>query len=173
MRIIITGKNMEVSDYLKDVAEKKLGKLGKYFNPDTDVQVTMSTQRGRHLVEVTIPFNGMVIRGEESTGDMYASIDNVIDKLERQIERYRTKLGKRIHQDAFSSSPVYPEEEKTGEVVRYKRFIVKPMSVEEAIMQIELLGHEFFVFMNDRSGKINVLYKRKYGGYGLIEPDYL
>ena len=172
MRIIITGKNMEVSEYLKEVAEKKLGKLEKYFNSDTDVQVTMSTQRGRHLVEVTIPFNGMVIRGEESTGDMYASIDNVIDKLEKQIVRYRTKLGKRLKQEAFVTEPE-PEEIVAGEVVRYKRFTVKPMSVEEAIMQIELLGHEFFVFMNDRTGKINVLYKRKYGDYGLIEPDYL
>ena len=173
VRITITGKNMEVSDYLKEVVEKKIGKLDRFFKPETEVQVTMSMQRSRHLVEVTIPFNGVVIRGEEATGDMYASIDSVMDKLEKQIVRHRTKLGKRLREDAFEAGFVDVGDQPIGKVVRFKRFAVKPMSVEEAIMQLELLGHEFFVFVNERSEKVEVLYRRKDGDYGLLEPDYM
>ena len=173
MRITITGKNMEVSDYLKSVIDKKLGKLDRYFKPDTDVQVTLSVQRNHHIVEVTIPFDGVVIRAEESTGDMYASVDNVIDKLEKQIRRHRTKLEKRLKAGALSDLEMQGSEpEIYGEVVRTKHFAVKPMSIEEAIMQLELLGHEFFVFANADDQKINVLYRRKDGNYGLIQPDY-
>ena len=171
MRITITGKNMDVSDYLKDVVNKKLGKLDRYFNEDTDVQVTLSMQRSYHIVEVTIPFHGVVIRAEESTGDMYASIDNVVDKLEKQIIRHRTKFEKRLRAGALNDFVPPEEPEVYGEVVRVKQFSMKPMSVEEAILQIDLLGHAFFVFSNAETNTINVLYRRKDGNYGLIEPS--
>ena len=175
MRISITGKNIEVSDYLRDLAMKKMAKLERYFPSDTVAQVTMAVEKNRHIVEVTIPYAGGVIRGEEVTGDMYASIDNVIAKVERQIIRHRTRLEKNLRSDAFEA-PVPTEfmdedEEETGRVVKVKRFSVKPMSEEEAILQMDLIGHSFFVFMNSETNEINVLYRRKDGNLGLIEPE--
>jgi putative sigma-54 modulation protein len=176
MRVIITGKGMEVSDYLKDMMTKKVLKLSRYFDEDTEAHITMSIQKSRHIVEVTIPFDGIVLRGEEITGDMYASIDGVLKKLEKQIHRHRTALRKRLHEGAFTKEgyEFFDEipEEKVPKIVRTKRFVVKPMSIEEAQMQIELLGHEFFVFRNSKTGEVNVLYKRFDGDLGLIEPDY-
>lgn len=173
MRITITGKNIEVSDYLKDLTLKKMSKLDRYFPADTAAQVTMAVEKNRHIVEVTIPYAGGVIRGEEVTGDMYASIDNVIAKLERQIVRHRTKLEKNLKVDAFVEPvPEYSDEEEEGpRVVKVKRFSIKPMSEEEAILQMELVGHSFFVFMNAETNDINVLYKRNDGNLGLIEPE--
>ena len=173
MRISITGKGMEVSDYLRELALKKLAKLDRYFPADTVAQVTMAVEKNRHIVEVTIPYGGGIIRGEEVTGDMYASIDNVIAKLERQIIRHRTKLEKSLKAEAFNDPfPGYAEEEDEGpRVVKVKRFSIKPMSEEEAILQMELLGHSFFVFTNAETEDINVLYKRKDGNLGLIEPE--
>lgn len=173
MRITITGKNIEVSDYLKDLTLKKMSKLDRYFPADTAAQVTMAVEKNRHIVEVTIPYAGGVIRGEEVTGDMYASIDNVIAKLERQIVRHRTKLEKNLKVDAFEEPvPDYADEEEEGpRVVKVKRFSIKPMSEEEAILQMELVGHSFFVFMNAETNDINVLYKRNDGNLGLIEPE--
>lgn len=171
MRISIVGKNIEVSDYLKSLAEKKVSKLERYFKPDTEIIVTMSVEKNRHIVEVTVPFDGIMVRGEEVTGDMYASIDNVLDKLEKQIVRHRTKLEKRLRTDAFINDVQDLEEEpQERRVVRVKRFSIKPMSVEEAVMQMELLGHSFFVFTNAQSNEVNVLYMRKDGDLGLIEP---
>ena len=173
MRISITGKNIEVSEYLRDLAVKKLAKLDRYFPADTVAQVTMAVEKNRHIVEVTIPYSGGIIRGEEVTGDMYASIDNVIAKLERQIIRHRTKLEKNLKAEAFNEPmPELAEEEDEGpRVVKVKRFSIKPMSEEEAILQMELLGHSFFVFTNAETEDINVLYKRKDGNLGLIEPE--
>lgn len=177
MRISITGKNLEISDYLRDLVEKKVGKLDRYFSPDTEAQVTLSMEKNRHIVEVTIPFDGGVIRGEEVTADMYASIDNVLDKLEKQILRHRTKLEKSLRTGAFKyDEPLfggsYDEPEDEGpQIVRVKRFNVKPMSEEEAMLQIEMVGHSFYVFMNSDTNEINVLYKRKDGNFGLIEPE--
>ena len=150
MRISITGKNIEVSDYLRDLAMKKMAKLDRYFPADTVAQVTMAVEKNRHIVEVTIPYAGGIIRGEEVTGDMYASIDNVIAKVERQIVRHRTKLEKNLKAEAFDEPiPEFEEEEDDGpRVVKVKRFSIKPMSEEEAILQMDLLGHSFFVFMN-------------------------
>ena len=138
----------------------------------------MSVENYRHIVEVTIPFNGVVIRAEESTDDMYASIDKVLDKLERQIHKHRTKLEKKIKSGAFKyEKPLFSSEieldERTPKVVKTKRFAVKPMSIEEAILQMELLDHDFFVFTNASTDEVNVLYTRKDGNYGLIEPEYL
>ena len=173
MRISITGKNIEVSDYLRDLAMKKMAKLDRYFPADTVAQVTMAVEKNRHIVEVTIPYAGGIIRGEEVTGDMYASIDNVIAKVERQIVRHRTKLEKNLKAEAFDEPiPEFEEEEDEGpRVVKVKRFSIKPMSEEEAILQMELVGHSFFVFMNAETNDINVLYKRKDGNLGLIEPE--
>lgn len=173
MRISITGKNIEVSDYLRDLAVKKMAKLDRYFPADTVAQITMAVEKNRHIVEVTIPYGGGIIRGEEVTGDMYASIDNVIAKLERQIVRYRTKLEKSLKAEAFNDPvPEYSDEDEEGpKVVRVKRFSIKPMSEEEAILQMELLGHSFFVFTNSETDTINVLYRRKDGDLGLIEPE--
>ncbi len=173
MRISITGKNIEVSDYLRDLAEKKLAKLDRYFPSDTVAQVTMAVEKNRHIVEVTIPYTGGIIRGEEVTGDMYASIDNVIAKLERQIIRHRTKLEKSLKAEAFEAAPIpeYEDEEEGPRIVKVKRFSIKPMSVDEAVLQMELLGHSFFVFTNAETDDINVLYKRNDGNLGLIEPE--
>ncbi len=177
MRISISGKNLEISDYLRDLVEKKVSKLERYFPQDAEAQVTLSVEKSRHIVEVTIPYEGVIIRGEEMTGDMYASIDNVLDKLEKQIIRHRTRLEKNLRADAFRyDEPLfggsYDEAEEEGpRIVRVKRFNIKPMSEEEAMMQLELLGHSFYVFVNSDTNLMNVLYKRNDGDYGLIEPE--
>lgn len=174
MKISIFGKNLEVSDYLRDMVEKKVTKLDRFFPKDANAQVTLSLEHNRHIAEVTIPYDGMVIRADESTGDMYASIDGVIEKLERQIDRYKTRVSR-----AHKAAPSIPEpedaddidEDEEPRIVRVKRFDIKPMDEEEAMLQIEMLGHSFYVFENAQTGKINVLYKRKDGNYGLIEPE--
>ena len=177
MRISISGKNIEVSEYLKDLIDKKVGKLERYFPKDTEIQVTMAVERNRHIVEVTIPYENIIIRGEEVTGDMYASIDNVLDKLEKQILKHRTKLEKNLKAGAFKfDTPLYAEayedaEEEGPRIVRVKRFSIKPMNEEEAMLQMALLGHSFYVFENADTGDINVLYARRDGNYGLIEPE--
>ncbi len=179
MKISIIGKNIEVSDYLHDLITKKVGKLDKYFNEDTEAHVTLAVERNRHIVEVTIPCAGSIIRGEETSGDMYASVDNVLAKLEKQIMRHRTRLEKNLRAGAFKApEPVYSEslaadefEEETPRVVKIKHFDIKPMTVDEAMLQLELLGHSFYMFTNGNTGAINVLYKRKDGNYGLIEPE--
>ena len=177
MRISITGKNLEISDYLRDLVNKKVSKLERYFPQDAEAQVTLSVEKNRHIVEVTIPYENVIIRGEEVTGDMYASIDNVLDKLEKQIIRHRTKLEKNLRADAFRhDAPLfggsYDEPEEDGpRIVRVKRFNIKPMSEEEAMLQIEMVGHSFYVFINSDTNLMNVLYKRNDGNYGLIEPE--
>ena len=174
MKISIFGKNLEVSDYLRDMVEKKVTKLDRFFPKDTNAQVTLSLEHNRHIAEVTIPYEGGIIRADESTGDMYASIDGVIEKLERQVERYKTRMG-RYHKAAPAA--IEPEdaddidEEDEPRIVRVKQFNIKPMDEEEAMLQIEMLGHSFYVFENANTGKINVLYKRKDGNYGLIGPE--
>jgi putative sigma-54 modulation protein len=173
MRINITGKNIEVSEYLKELTEKKVNKLSRYFKPGTEVYVTLSVERSRHICEVTIPFDGGIVRGEEVTGDMYASIDNVLDKLEKQISRYRTKLSRSLRTGV--ELPVLDEKdvEPARKIVRTKRFAYKPMSIDEAVLQMDLLGHSFFVFTNAVTNEVNVLYLRKDGNLGLIEPGYV
>ena len=177
MRISITGKNLEISDYLNDLINKKVGKLERFFQQDAEVFVTLSVEKNRHIVEVTIPYDGGVIRGEEITGDMYASIDNVLDKLEKQIIRHRTRLEKCLKSGALRDmeSALGGSDEESDEegpkIVRVKRFAIKPMSEEEAMLQIEMVGHSFYVFLNAATNQMNVLYKRKDGNYGLIEPE--
>ena len=172
MQVTINGKNIEISEYLRDLTNKKVGKLDRYFPGDTEVQVTLSVEKNRHIVEITIPYAGGIIRGEEVTGDMYASIDSVIAKLEKQIIRHRTKLEKTLrYEDAPEVEDFDDDEDEGPQIVRVKRFSIKPMSVEEAALQMELLGHSFFVFTNDETNDMNVIYQRKDGNYGLIEPE--
>jgi len=177
MNFKITGKNFTVTDALKERVNKKLGKLEKFFNPHTEAQVTMSVQRNRHILEVTIPLGNITLRAEVSGDDMYACIDKAEDILERQIRKNKTRLAKRLHTGAFEQPDVFRndievEEETEFKVVKTKRFAVKPMPVEEAILQMNLLGHEFFMFTNADTNQVNVVYKRKDGNYGLIEPEF-
>ena len=175
MKIIVTGKNMVITDALKNVVRKKLSRLDKYFNPDVEAHATLSVQKNRQKIEVTIPFNGVILRGEEENGDMYASIDLVLDKLEGQIRKQKTKLLKRNNSESlrFQFIPNDAEEnEEEHKIVRTKRFAVKPMSSEEAVLQMELLGHSFFVYRDAENGEVNVVYKRRDGNYGLIEPEF-
>ena len=176
MKINISGKNISISNYLRDIVNKKAGKLERYFKPDTEMQVTLSIEKSRHIAEVTIVCDGVVLRGEEATGDMYSSIDAVLKKLERQIRKHRTKLERRLHESAFDEETVYDYydesfEEEEPQIVRKKKFVLRPMDVEDAIMQMDLLGHNFFVFRNMHNNEVNVLYKRTDGKYGLIEPQ--
>jgi putative sigma-54 modulation protein len=177
MKLNFTGKNMEVTEALKDVTEKKLGKLDKYFQDDAEGSITYSVERNRKIIEITINLPGTILRAEESSDDMYASIDRAVDVLEGQIRKYKTKLQRRFNNGKTirfeNIVPLNDElEQDRPKVVRTKRFDMKPMNVEEAILQMELLRHNFFVFMNADSDDINVLYKRKDGNYGLIEPEF-
>lgn len=176
MRIKVSGKNIVVTDALRERVEKKLSKFEKFFNPDTEANATLTVEKNRHIIEVTIPFNGVILRGEEATDDMYTSIDNVVEKLERQIARHRTKLERRIKDGSvrFENFNFDVDEDEKGEpkIVRTKRFAMKPMPVEEAVLQMELLGHAFFMFFNAETEEVNVVYKRKDGNYGLIEPKF-
>lgn len=175
MNMNYVGKNMEVTDALREVTEKKLSKLDKYFQKDIEGNVTFSTQKNRKIIEVTINLPGTIIRAEESSDDMYASIDKAVDILERQIRKYKTKLQKRyqngetIRFENVMPLPVDRDEDRPR-LVKRKKFGLKPMSYEEAILQMELLRHNFFVFMDADTEDVSVVYKRKDGDYGLIEP---
>lgn len=176
MRITVSGKNIDVTDALKDRVNKKLSKFDKFFGAETEAHATLSVERDRHIFEVTIPFNGIILRGEDATDDMYSSIDNVMEKLERQIRKQKTKLERKLKDynlkfdTLFENIPTDDEDEV--EIVKTKKFAIKPMPAEEAAMQMELLGHSFFVFSNSDTEEVNVIYKRKDGNYGLIEPEF-
>jgi putative sigma-54 modulation protein len=170
---------MDVSPALHERVDKKLKKLDKYFGSDTDAHVFMHVEKGRHIMETTIVYDGITFRAEEASDNMFKSIDSVVKKIERQIRHHRSKLEKRLKTGAFSVS----EEEVVGmddgdeeliasEVVKTKRFPVKPIDLEEAKMQMQLVGHSFYVFTNSDTDQVNVLYRRKDGNFGLIEPEY-
>lgn len=176
MKLNFTGKNIEVTDALRDVTEAKLAKLDKYFEGNVEGKVVYIVEKNREIVEITIHLPGTILRAEESTDDMYASIDRAVDILERQIRKYKTKLQNRYKEGETirfeNIEPLKKKEDQGPKVVRTKRFDMKPMMEEEAILQMELLGHNFFLFMNSDSGELNVLYKRNDGDYGLIEPEF-
>lgn len=179
MRLDIRGKNLEITDALKDYTTKRLSKLEKYIDDVKEAQVALSVEGDGHKVEVTIPLNGVLLRGEEASDDMYSSIDLVVEKLEKQIEKYKTRLYRNNRgaglKKAWAEEARQELEKTTVEnfkIVRTKRFALKPMDEEEAIMQMNLLGHNFFVFFNTGSEEVNVVYKRKDGNYGLIEPNF-
>lgn len=174
MKVTVIAKNIELTNALREMVEKKVNKLEKYFEPTVEARVTLSVQKNRHIIEVTIPFNGVILRCEEATEDMYKSIDLVEDKLERQIRKQKTKLSRKNHGSLrFAEiNNIDSKEEEEGKLVKVKKFGVKPMNSEEAILQMDLLGHNFFVFQDADSNKVNVIYKRKDGDYGLLEPEY-
>lgn len=174
MAIVVRGKNIDVTPALKDYVEKRIGKITKYFDNLGEIAVVLTVEKGRHIVEVTVPVNGMLLRGEEATTDMYTSIDLVIEKLEKQIEKYKTKIARKLRAGFFKGDLVASQPIDTDEfhVVKTKRFAVKPMDVEEAIMQMNLINHDFYVFTNADTEDVNVIYRRKDGNYGLIEPEF-
>ena len=175
LRITITGRNIELTEGLKAAVEEKLSKLEKFFAPDTNVFVTLSVEKERQKIEVTIPIKGHVIRSEQSSNDMYVSIDLVEEVIERQLRKYRTKLAsKKMNvadnfNEAFIDSDA--DEDEEIKIVRTKRFGMKPMYPEDACVQMELTGHDFFVFRNAETDEVNVVYKRKGNTFGLIEPE--
>lgn len=176
MRITITGRNIELTPGIKEAVEDKLSKLEKYFKPETDVNVTLSVEKERQKIEVTIPTKGHTIRAEEVSNDMYVSIDLVEETLERQLIKYRTKIISKKMNAAASFKAEYLEEQieeddEEVKIVRSKRYDLKPMYPEDACIQMELLGHDFFVFVNAETDDVNVVYKRKGNTYGIIEPE--
>ena len=175
MKFIIVGRNIEVTPGLRAAVEEKIGKLDKYFNPDTEVHVTLSVEKDRQKIEVTIPVKGSIIRSEQVSNDMYVSIDLVEEVIERQLKKYRTKLVTKqqsaasvFKQDFLDAASDDDEEIK---IIRSKKFDMKPMYPEDACVQMELLGHDFFVFINADTEDFSVVYKRKDGNYALIEPE--
>ena len=177
MNFIISGKNIEVTPGLKDSVISKLGKLERYFTPDTEIIVTLSVEKDRQKIEVTIPVKGDIIRSEQTSTDMYVSIDLVEEVIERQLRKYKNKLIAR-HQEGSAFKLEFFEEEPAIDsndeiqIVRTKKFGIKPMFPEDACVQMELLGHDFFVFSNAETEEVNVVYKRKNGTFGLIEPEF-
>jgi len=175
MKFIVSRKNPYVSDMVIEKAKKKIGKFEKFFRPETEAILTFNIEKERCIFEVTIHAKGTIIRAEESSDDMYAAIDLAVEKLERQIRKHKTRLGKKIRQEAMVPEN-YELDEQIDEdeefsVVKTKRFPLKPMALEEAILQMNLLGHSFFVFTNAETESVNVVYRRKDGKYGLIEPE--
>ncbi len=174
MKFIITGKNMDVTGGLRAAVEEKIGKLERYFTPDTEVRVTMSVEKDRQKIEVTIPVKGSIIRSEQVSNDMYVSIDLVEEIIERQLKKYKTKIVDKAQGSGDFKREYIEREFSDGdeiEIVRTKRFGFKPMYPEDACVQMELLGHSFYVFRNAETDEVNVVYKRKGNTYGLIEPE--
>ncbi|MCM1272961.1 MAG: ribosome-associated translation inhibitor RaiA [Clostridium sp.] len=175
MNYIISGKNIEITEGLKSAIYDKIGRLEKFFVDDTDVQITCSVEKERQKIEVTIPMKGHIIRAEQSSDDMYVSIDMVVEVIERQVTKYKKKIVDKeqnaayIQNDFFNLDDVDDEE---VQIIKSKRFAVKPMYPEDACIQMELLGHNFYVFRNAETEEVNVVYKRKGNTYGLIEPEF-
>jgi putative sigma-54 modulation protein len=172
MNIIVTGRHLEVTDALKNYVEKKVKRFDRYISNISEANVTLTVEKYRHKAEVLLKVNGVLIQAEGITGDVYSSIDEVAEKLERQIKKYKEKLvshrkteGKAEAEISEGTSP-----SEIGTIIKNKRFELKPMSPDEAAMQMELLDKDFFVFTNDNSGEINVIYRRRDGNFGLIEP---
>lgn len=175
MKFVITGKNIEVTEALRARIFEKIGRLDKFFHSEPEVHATMTVQKTNHLIEVTIPFNRMIFKAVESNDDMYASIDKVVDSLERQIVKNKSRITRKHQESKYKHSErewgVSADEPVDVKYIKAKRNAVKPMSVDEAVMQLNILEHDFLMFMNSDSNEINVLYKRKDGHLGLIEPQ--
>ena len=176
MKFIIVGNNIDVTPSLKETVEHKLGKLERYFTPDTEIHVTLSVQREHQKIEVTIPVKGNIIRSEQESTDMYVSIDLVEEVIERQLRKYKNKLiarhqeGNNFNKELFEAEEAYDDGDI--KIVRSKKFGIKPMFPEDACVQMELLGHSFFVFCNAETDEVCVVYRRKDGTFGLIEPEF-
>ena len=174
MATIVRGKNLEITQALKDYVVKHEKKVTKYFDSEINLQALLAVEKGRKIAEITLKVDGVVLRGVEANEDMYAAIDLVFDKMVRQIHKFKTKLARRMKGGTFKGDLVVdqPTPEEDFEVARIKKFAARPMDVEEAILQMNLVGHDFFVFLNSETDTINVVYKRKHGKYGVIEPEY-
>ena len=172
MNYIISGKNIEVTEGLKSAIYDKIGRLEKFFAEDTDVQITFSVEKERQKIEVTIPMKGHIIRAEQSSEDMYVSIDLVVEVIERQVTKYKKKIVDKEQNAAYIQNDFFNVDDEEIKIIRSKRFAVKPMYPEDACIQMELLGHNFFVFRNAETEEVNVVYKRKGNTYGLIEPEF-
>ena len=175
MNLVISGKNLDITEGLRSAIEEKIAKLERYFNDSTEVHVTLSTEKNRQKIEITIPMKGSIIRAEEVSSDMYVSIDLVEEIIERQLKRYKNKLiDQKQSSNYFKKEFIEKEymDEEEIKIIRSKKFDIKPMYPEDACIQMELLGHNFYVFFNSETEQINVVYKRKGNTYGLIEPEY-
>ena len=175
MKYIISGKGIDVTEGLKSAIYEKIGKLERYFTPSTEVHVTLSVEKERQKIEVTIPMKGNIVRAEQVSEDMYASIDMVEDIIERQLRKYKNKIIDKKQSGAFFTNEFMDDEleaEDEIQITRLKKFAMKPMDPEEACVQMELLGHSFYVFRNSETDDVNVVYKRKGNTYGLIEPEW-
>ena len=176
MNYIISGKNIDVTEGLKQAVYDKLGRLEKFFNEDTNAQVTFSVEKERQKIEVTIPMKGHIIRAEQVSDDMYVSIDMVVEIIERQVTRYKKRIVDQEQDAAFFQNQFLEEEDDSEgddiRIIRSKRFALKPMYPEDACVQMDLLGHNFYVFRNAETDEVNVVYKRKGNTYGLIEPEF-
>ena len=174
MNITITARKTSVKDSFKERVEKKLAKFDRFFDDDAKAVVTVTNENGRETVEITVQVQGMFFRAEKTTSDRFDSLEAVTDSLFRQIVRNKNKLEKRLKTDAFD--PMFKDdavavEDEEYKVVRVKKFPIKPMAVDEAILQMNMVGHEFYMFRNSENGEINVVYRRHNGDYGLIEPQ--
>ena len=180
MKFTVTEKKVNLPKSLHNYAEKKVGKLERYFKTDSEANLVFSVERDRNKVELTIRSGGTILRVAESTSDMFASVDAAVTSMERQLRKHKTRLEKRLRQDAFARSVADEDistfvpdvvEESEFEVVRTKKFAIKPMTVDEAILQMNLLGHSFYAFKEEDGGPFAVVYKRNDGGYGIIEDE--
>lgn len=176
MKFTIIGRKYEVTDKVRDYVEKKLGRLDKFFKDESEARVVLGTIKENEYIEASIYASGMIYRAESSDKEMLAAIDRIVDVIERQIRKNKTRLEKKIKKDAtldsrLISGGIYEDSEETNEfeIVKTKRFTVKPMTAEEAVLQMNLLGHSFFVFKNVETNEMNVVYKRKDGKYAIIE----
>ena len=174
MKFIIIGRNIDITEGLKSAVQEKLGKLERYFTPETEIHVTLGVEKDRQKIEVTIPVKGNIIRSEQVSSDMYVSIDLVEEVIERQLRKYKTKIVNQQQAGGnFQKEFVEDEflEDEEVNIIRTKKFGIKPMYPEDACVQMELLGHNFYVFRNAETDEVNVVYKRKGNTYGLIEPE--
>ncbi len=176
MKVIITGTNLHVRDELKDAIQKKLDKFDHYFHSEIEAHATFSHVKNQQIVELTIPLkNGVIIRAEETSDSMSKSIDSVVDKISRQLKRHKTALQKRYRKHDTIRFEHIPEDDSGDneiKIVKAKRFSIKPMDPEEAVLQMQMLHHDFFVFLNAETEEVNVVYERKNGQFGLIEPYF-
>ena len=170
MTINFSERKMSVDNKVKAYAEKKCGKLDRYFDKETDVVVAFSNERGMDTAEITVRSGGMIFRAQEKTTDMYASIDGALASIDRQIQKNKTRLAKRMRQDSFVQAMDFMTDyrDEEIEILREKEVDSKPMTAEDAILQMNLLGHSFFFFLNSENGRYCVVYRRDYGGYGML-----
>ena len=178
MKFTFTDKKVNIPNRVHTYAEKKIGKLDRYFQTEPEASIVFSVEKGRNNLEVTIRSGATVIRVAESTSDMFVSIDAAVASIERQLRKNKSRLEKRLRKgafdqpnDAFFVPDVDADEEPSYQLVRTKRFFFRPMNVDEAILQMNMLGHQFFLFRDDATGEINVVYRRKNGDYGLLVPE--